>query len=348
MTNFDGNTLTDSKQTTDSSGYLYIQPKATGYYTTNSKFKIQLESLLASGLLDTIKETKQIDAPLYTDATVSPSSGKLLSSVVVKAVPAYTMEVTAGTATKTVDVTTNKKADKVKVNPTPSQSKTQRAPISGTTTVTPDTGNLLSSVVIQAPETQSKTGNISGTDTSCTVTPDTSKLLTSVTVTCDRPHESHAVSSVETQTIQAGQSVTITQNTFALNDIVLTAEGDSTIIQAVNDRGGTLPDNATKTDIVNAIKNLNLTVLGDVTYEYHYHDKNSACYVPAKKCPGSGTNAHTSASNSDYYDGVCDTCGRSLCWKKDGGDSHCSKIIKAAYYNCGYTNGAIVKATITY
>nr|DAR32796.1 MAG TPA: hypothetical protein [Caudoviricetes sp.] len=87
--------------------------------------------------------------PSSTSQTISPDSGKLLSSVVVEAAPLDADKtVTAGTTAQTVSPTTGKLGIKsVTINPTPSSSKTA-TPTKDSQTISPDTGKLLSSVTV--------------------------------------------------------------------------------------------------------------------------------------------------------------------------------------------------------
>lgn len=89
--------------------------------------------------------------PSSTSQTITPDSGKLLSSVVVEAAPLDEAQtVTAGTTAKTVSPTAGKLGIKsVTINPTPSSPKTV-TPTEAAQNVSPEDGQLLSGVTVNA------------------------------------------------------------------------------------------------------------------------------------------------------------------------------------------------------
>lgn len=103
---------------------------------------------LESAYFSVSKETKTV-TPTASSQTVTPSSGKVLSSVTVNAAPLDAAKtVTAGTAATTVNPTgSNIGLKSVTINPTPSSAKTA-TPTKETQTVSPDSGKLLSGVTV--------------------------------------------------------------------------------------------------------------------------------------------------------------------------------------------------------
>ena len=103
---------------------------------------------LESAYFSVSKETKTV-TPTTSSQTVTPSSGKVLSSVTVNAAPLDAAKtVTAGTAATTVNPTgSNIGLKSVTINPTPSSAKTA-TPTKETQTVSPDSGKLLSGVTV--------------------------------------------------------------------------------------------------------------------------------------------------------------------------------------------------------
>lgn len=97
----------------------------------------------------TSSQTKSV-TPTTSSQTVTPDSGKLLSSVSVGTqVHSGTKEITAGTSTATTDLTATHNNRYIKVNPTPSQTKSA-TPSTSAQTISPDSGKLLSSVSVAA------------------------------------------------------------------------------------------------------------------------------------------------------------------------------------------------------
>lgn len=83
---------------------------------------------------------------------------------------------------------------------------------------------------------------------------------------------------------------------------------------------------------------LNLSVLGNVVYEYHYHDTNSSCYNIIR---------YEQKEDVDWYDGSCgnDWCSQD-CRHYHGKGTYSD--VPVYNYTCGYNNGQIISATITY
>lgn len=101
-----------------------------------------------TGALGTQSKTA---TPSSASQTITPDTGKLLSSVVVEAAPmddAKTVE--AGTVAKTVSPSAGKLGIKsVTINPTPSSAKTA-TPTKSVQNITPEEGELLSGVTVNA------------------------------------------------------------------------------------------------------------------------------------------------------------------------------------------------------
>lgn len=115
----------------------------------------------------------------------------------------------------------------------------------------------------------------------------------------------------------------------------------------MNARGGNLTENATNVDIAEEIKQLNLTVLGNVTYTYHSHTSACAGYAPCGSndisiIQGSWNSASQSYINSGRH---CNTCG----YEQKGGAkwSACPQSVWKAVA-CGKDTTTIESATITY
>lgn len=143
-------------------------------------------------------------------------------------------------------------------------------------------------------------------------------------------------------TIEAGKGITIPANQYLTDALNISAENSSTIIDAVNNRGGNLSSDATNTEIANAIKALDLTVLGNVVYEYHHHSSN--CYGT---CGGGLSFSHKNRHDSgDYWNVyVCSVCKNSIeVYDMAEQPSYCS----VQRCMCGYSEGQIISATITY
>lgn len=114
--------------------------------------------------------------------------------------------------------------------------------------------------------------------------------------------------------------------------------------------GGTCDTDASNYEIATAVLTIPQTIntnnmVGTIKYQYHYHNENSSCCY---KKPTTGTY---------YYDGedgsgngasvfICNNCGYVYRGYSDRtGDTH---ICNSALYNCGYNNGQLIGAIITY
>lgn len=142
-------------------------------------------------------------------------------------------------------------------------------------------------------------------------------------------------------TIPAGYYNEESKITVPIGDIKdMPTLDNAIIIEAVNNRGGNLDSDATNTEIANAINSLDLTVLGNVEYEYHYHD--SACYYD---CDG----VLYERDNGDNwsYTWYCTKCSFTHADHMSLGDRF-GETCNRRYYTCGYSNGQIVSATIKY
>lgn len=133
---------------------------------------------------------------------------------------------------------------------------------------------------------------------------------------------------------------------FLLLSLSNNIQNSSSIIDAVNSRGGNLSSTATNTDIANAIKQLDLSVLGNVTYNYHYHS--DACphnVLTWNRVSYDGKTTHCiqiyQCSGGHQYDVSTWTSGSA---DKSLNGSACPQC----GYQCGYTDGQIIGATITY
>lgn len=101
-----------------------------------------------TGTLGTQSKTA---TPSSASQTITPDSGKLLSSVVVEAAPLDDAKtIVAGTSSKTVSPSAGKLGIKsVTITPTPSSAKTA-TPTKSTQNITPEEGQLLSGVTVNA------------------------------------------------------------------------------------------------------------------------------------------------------------------------------------------------------
>ena len=151
--------------------------------TTTTSYTVPEGYHNGSGTVSITTQTKSC-TPTTSSQTITPDSGKVLSSVSVGTqVHTETKSITAGTSTASTDLTATHNYRYISVAPTPSQSKSVTAPASGTTTVSPDSGKLLSSVVVSPTPSQEKTSTpTTRSATAATVTPDSGKFLSKVTV----------------------------------------------------------------------------------------------------------------------------------------------------------------------
>lgn len=189
-----------------------------------------------------------------TKVSKTPSSSKSTTIKPALAGTNGTIELTAGTSAFTKTSTAdygNGFITSVKVNPTPSQSKTA-SPSTSAQTISPDKGKLLSSVAISAISTETKTitAGTSASTTSATsgkfitsvtvnptpsqsksvtptiakqtVSPDSGKLLSSVTVKAV-PHASFTLSS---QGWESDSNVTIGKYYYNVGGNIITASNN--------------------------------------------------------------------------------------------------------------------------
>lgn len=107
-----------------------------------------VKGMKITGALGTQSKTA---TPSSASQTITPDSGKLLSSVVVEAAPLDDAKtVAAGTVAKTVSPGAGKLGIKaVTINPTPSSAKTA-TPTKSVQNITPEEGELLSGVTVNA------------------------------------------------------------------------------------------------------------------------------------------------------------------------------------------------------
>lgn len=123
------------------------------------------------------KLQEKTTAPTSASQAITADSGYAgLSKVTISAVPTETKTVTAGTSTTTVTPTSGKFLTSVTVNPTPSEERLA-IPKANAQVVTPNSGKLLSSVTVDAVPTEEKTATTNGE-----VTPSSGKFLSKVTV----------------------------------------------------------------------------------------------------------------------------------------------------------------------
>lgn len=165
------------------------------------------------------EQSKTVNVTENGTQTVTPDSGKVLSSVVINTnVPAPTVQTQEKSVTITqngasevtpdtgmylskVSITTN-----VPSNPTPTQEKTQEITANTTTNITPDEGYALSSVTvitnIPSTPTQDKTVDISANGQTI-VSPDAGYNLSGVTVNVNVPTPTSKLSSVVDKSVTA-------------------------------------------------------------------------------------------------------------------------------------------------
>lgn len=158
------------------------------------------------------EQSKTVNVTENGTQTVTPDSGKVLSSVVINTnVPAPTVQTQEKSVTITqngaseVTPDTGKYLSKVSITtnvpstPTPTQEKMQEITTNTTTTISPDEGYALSSVTvitnIPATPTQTKTVDISANGQT-TVSPDAGYNLSGVTVNVNVPAPASKLPSV--------------------------------------------------------------------------------------------------------------------------------------------------------
>lgn len=165
------------------------------------------------------EQSKTVNITANGTQTVTPDSGKVLSSVVINTnVPAPAVQTQEKSVTITqngaseVTPDTGKYLSKVSITtnvpstPTPTQEKTQEITTNTTTTISPDEGYALSSVTvitnIPATPTQTKTVDISANG-QITVSPDAGYNLSGVTVNVNVPTPTSKLSSVVDKSVTA-------------------------------------------------------------------------------------------------------------------------------------------------
>lgn len=163
------------------------------------------------------EQSKTVNITTNGTQTVTPDSGKVLSSVVINTnVPAPAVQTQEKSVTITqngaseVTPDTGKYLSKVSITTnvpsTPTQEKTQEITTNTTTTITPDEGYALSSVTvitdIPATPTQTKTVDISANGQT-TVSPDAGYNLSGVTVNVNVPAPASKLPSVIDKSVTA-------------------------------------------------------------------------------------------------------------------------------------------------
>lgn len=120
--------------------------------------------------------------PTISAQTISPDSGKLLSSVSVSAIQTQTKSATPTTSSQNITPDSGKYLTKVTVGAISTQTKTA-TPTTSSQDITPDSGKYLTKVSVSAIQTETKTSTpTTRSATADTVTPTSGKYLTSVTV----------------------------------------------------------------------------------------------------------------------------------------------------------------------
>ena len=165
------------------------------------------------------EQSKTVNITANGTQTVTPDSGKVLSSVVINTnVPAPAVQTQEKSVTITqngaseVTPDTGKYLSKVSITtnvpstPTPTQEKTQEITTNTTTTIAPDEGYALSSVTvitnIPATPTQTKTVDISANG-QATISPDAGYNLSGVTVNVNVPAPASKLPSVIDKSVTA-------------------------------------------------------------------------------------------------------------------------------------------------
>lgn len=96
---------------------------------------------------------------------------------------------------------------------------------------------------------------------------------------------------------------------------------------------------------------MNLTVLGNVTYEYHRHD--SSCYAICTSSSWTNVGEGFTGNPADpigYANWNCSNGHFAQTFASGPGTAppQITGVCGKSYLTCGYTEGQIVKATITY
>lgn len=145
---------------------------------SNTSYTIPQGYHNGGGRVSVSTQTKSA-TPSTSAQTVTPDSGKLLSSVSVGAIQTETKTATPTTSSQDITPTSGKYLTKVTVGAIQTQTKSV-TPSTSAQTITPDSGKYLSSVSVGAISTQEKT--ITASRSAQTVTPDSGKYLSKVTV----------------------------------------------------------------------------------------------------------------------------------------------------------------------
>ena len=128
------------------------------------------------GAIETESKTQ---AASTSNVTVTPTSGKYLSQVIVTPTPSETKTVTPSSSAQDVTPTSGKLLSKVTVNAVPTETKSV-TPTKSAQKVTPSSGKFLSSVSVGAIQTETTT--ITPAKGAQTVSPTSGKYFSAVTV----------------------------------------------------------------------------------------------------------------------------------------------------------------------
>lgn len=112
--------------------------------------------------------------------------------------------------------------------------------------------------------------------------------------------------------------------------------------------GGTCSNNASNSEIATAILTIPQTVntnnlTGRITYQYHYH--HSSCAISGNYYEYD-TMYHSDGTFTSFF--RCDNCGAETSYNSNYQWNPANYTTHTCGYRCGYSEGQIIGATITY